>query len=515
MRDGDVVAAHLEDAAHYPGGHARGVAYPRTETDVARLLGSTSAVLPVGAQSSLTGGATPFGDLLISTARLSRIVSASASRITAEAGATLDAVQHALRPFDAAYPPAPTFTGATAGGSVATNAAGAATFKYGSTRDWVDALTVVLASGDVLDIPRGRWHAGPAGFELHGSTGTILVPIPGYRMPDVPKRSAGYHAAPGMDLIDLFIGSEGTLGIITSVTFRALSPAPVVALALIFCPSDAVAFELTTQLRAAARATWAAPGSGIDMCAIEYMDDRSLGRVRAAGDLDSLDVRIPDGVAAALLVQLELPAGTSAASAYDEIAGALSPGSRDSGLIRFCRLLDAHRLLDTTELAAPGDAHRQDQLVRFRERVPSRVNQLVGAAKRDVDARIEKTAADMIVPFDRFAGMMQRYRDGFAARGLDFAIWGHISDGNVHPNVIPRSYDDVVRGKEAILELGRAVADLGGCPLAEHGVGRNPVKQALLRQLYGDVGVESMRAVKRALDPMGKLAPGVIFPPGY
>ena len=94
----------------------------------------------------------------------------------------------------------------------------------------------------------------------------------------------------------------------------------------------------------------------------------------------------------------------------------------------------------------------------------------------------------MIVPFDRFGEMMAIYRDGYNRRGLDFAIWGHISDGNVHPNVIPRTYDDVVAGREVILEFGRAVARLGGCPLAEHGVGRSRIKQALLRQLYGDAG---------------------------
>jgi D-lactate dehydrogenase (cytochrome) len=117
----------------------------------------------------------------------------------------------------------------------------------------------------------------------------------------------------------------------------------------------------------------------------------------------------------------------------------------------------------------------------------------------------------MIVPFDRFGEMMQIYRDGYNRRGLDFAIWGHISDGNVHPNVIPRTYDDVIAGREAILEFGRAVARIDGCPLAEHGVGRSAMKQALLRQLYGDAAIEEMRAIKNALDPGGKLAPGVIF----
>jgi D-lactate dehydrogenase (cytochrome) len=117
----------------------------------------------------------------------------------------------------------------------------------------------------------------------------------------------------------------------------------------------------------------------------------------------------------------------------------------------------------------------------------------------------------MIVPFEHFGAMLRHYREGYRRRGLDFAIWGHISDGNVHPNVIPRSYDDVVAGREAILEFGREVARLGGCPLAEHGVGRSSVKQALLEQLYGQAGLDEMRAIKRVLDPESKLAPGVIF----
>ena len=86
-----------------------------------------------------------------------------------------------------------------------------------------------------------------------------------------------------------------------------------------------------------------------------------------------------------------------------------------------------------------------------------------------------------------------------------------LSDGNLHPNVIPRSLDDVTAGKAAILEFGREAIRLGGAPLAEHGVGRNPVKQQLLELLYGKDGVDQMRAVKRALDPDWKLAPGVLF----
>ena len=160
----------------------------------------------------------------------------------------------------------------------------------------------------------------------------------------------------------------------------------------------------------------------------------------------------------------------------------------------------------------PGDTPRLEQFLALREAAPTGANRRVGDAKRDVDARIEKTAADMIVPFGHLAEMMRIYRDGYRRRGLDFAIWGHVSDGNLHPNVLPRTYADVAAGKDAVLEFGREAARLGGCPLAEHGVGRSAVKQQLLRQMYGAAGIDEMRAIKKVLDPDGTLAPGVLFP---
>ena len=185
----------------------------------------------------------------------------------------------------------------------------------------------------------------------------------------------------------------------------------------------------------------------------------------------------------------------------DARGGTLITGGADEDRLGAC----GHRPLQRVVHRTPP------QLVR--EAVPAGVNRRVGIAKRDIDPLIEKTAADMVVPAERFAEMMAIYRRGFESRGLDYAVWGHISDGNVHPNVIPRTADDAQRGCEAILELGRAVIGMGGCPLAEHGVGRNAAKQQLLRQLYGDAGIDAMRAVKLSLDPDGFLASGVIFPP--
>jgi D-lactate dehydrogenase (cytochrome) len=528
LTDAEIVAAHLEDAAHFPDGYATGVAFPRSEGEVAALVREAHTVLPIGAQSSVTGGATPRGDLVLSTARLDDVLHIGADRVRVGPGVSIAALQSALAAHGRFYPPAPTYTGAFAGGVVATNASGAATFKYGSTRDWVEALTVVLATGEVLDLARGEVRAHPDGyFELEHTPGAAgapelasasapqvtRVPVPTYRMPDVPKRSAGYFAAPEMDLIDLFIGAEGTLGVIVDITFRVLPRAPALAVALVPLASEAAAVALVGELRRAAQATWRTRDPrGLDIAAIENLDRRSVEILREDGADRKAGVVLPDDTDTVLLVQLELDPATSAARAYEEIGQALAPDAPDTPLVRFCRTLDRFGVLDRTELVLPDQGARRQQLFDLREAVPAGVNRRVAEAKRRTGQPVEKTAADMIVPFEHFGDMLAVYHEGFRRRGLDYAIWGHISDGNVHPNVIPRTLEDVRLGQQAILEFGRAVVARGGSPLAEHGVGRSPIKQALLRLLYGERGLEEMRAVKRALDPAGKLAPGVLFP---
>jgi len=509
----EAVARHLEDAAHFPGGHADAVARPRSEAEVSALVGASARVLTVGAHSSVTGGATPDGGLVLSTERLTTIHESGQGQIRVGAGVPLDTLQKLLHRGGRWYAPIPTFTGAFVGGVVSTNAAGAATFKYGATRAWVDGLTVVLACGDVLDLERGAVIAHPEhGFEIVCLHGTRHVHPGTYRMPAVPKCSAGYFAAPGMDLVDLFIGSEGTLGVIVDATLRVLPEPPAIALALVPVPSEATAIALVDDLRRASALTWRnRDRRGIDVSAIEHLDRRCLELLREDGADRRNNIGIREDAELVLIVQLELPAGMDAAHAYADVSGVFLPEAPDSPLVRFCRLLAHHGVFDDTELALPGDETRAAQFLAFREAAPTGVNRRVGDAKRLVDARIEKTAADMIVPFDRFGEMMRGYREGYARRGLDYAIWGHISDGNVHPNVIPKTYADVVAGRDAILEFGREVAALGGCPLAEHGVGRSAIKQALLRQLYGDAAIGEMRAIKTALDPDWKLAPGVIF----
>lgn len=513
ITDPDVVTRHLEDAAHFPGGHAQAVARPSTEGEVAALVSGSPLVLPIGAQSSLTGGATPHGGFILLTDRLTHVELLSDGRVRAGAGVPLSVLQDTLARAHRWYPPVPTFTGAFVGGVIATNAAGAATFKYGPTRPWVQALTIVLACGCVLDLERGAAITTRAkGWTIACAHGDRSIRPGSYRMPAVAKCSAGYFAADPMDLIDLFIGSEGTLGVITEATLNTRPEPPALAMAVVTTTSEAAALALTRELRADAQNTWAEKDPrGLDISAIEHMDRRCIEIVREDEADRRNEVLLPADAEVVLFVHIELPAGSSPASLYEEVAAALGPMAPDTPMTRFCRVLDRHGVIDRAELAMPGDKARLEQLLALREAAPAGVNRRVGNAKRDIDPRIEKTAADMIVPFESLEEMIAIYRKGFASRGLDCAIWGHISDGNLHPNVLPRSFDDVTKGKAAILEFGRDALRLGGCPLAEHGVGRNPIKQQLLENMYGAAGIDEMRAIRNALDPNGVLAPGVLF----
>ena len=490
-RNEAIVSSFLSDAAHVPGGFAAGVAFPRNEAEVASLVSHTSRVLPVGAQSSLTGGATPRGEVVLSTRALTEIGNPSDTCIRVSAGVPLNMLQRTLAAVGLYYPPLPTYDGAFVGGTIATNAAGAATFKHGSTRRWVQAATIVLANGDVLDVARGETVASSAGwFEIESTSGQVLpVPVPGYSMPDVPKLSAGYYARPGMDLIDLFIGAEGTLGVVLEATLKVV-PRPRRAAALIRCADDRQAVALTAMLRREATSAWNGRGP-LDVAAIEYMDAHALRAVPDEAFARAGVARV-SGQSVMLLVQLEVGA--------DE----------DPALTRLQNVLAAQGLDDDPHMALPGDDRGAERLFNLREAVPSSVNAIV-ATTQHAHPEVEKTAGDMVVPFDKLAESIDLYRTTLAHRGLDYAIWGHVSDGNLHPNVVPRSFDDVRRGREAILEMARGVIALGGAPLAEHGVGRSALKQQLLRELYGQKGIDEMRAVKRALDPEWKLSPGVLF----
>ena len=483
-RDLDVVQSFLSDAAHVPGGTADGVVFPESVEEIAAVVASAAHILPVGAQSSLTGGATPRGDLVLSTRRMTYIGEPEGESVRVGAGVPLAELHRFLGARNLYYPPAPTYDGAFVGGTIATNAAGPATFRYGVTRDWVQEITVVLADGSILDIRRGDVRASDDGvFEIEtAQRGVVLVPMPTYTVPThLPKLSAGYFTAPHCDLIDLFIGSEGTLGVVAQATLR-VKRRPLRLVALATCESEAQAIRLSADLA----------HSALQVAAIEYLDANSLQLLDEA-TFARAGLRRPAPRATMILVQVE------------------TEGDLDTPLAQFELIVERNRLAIDPVIALPDEERTAARLFELREAVPAAVNARVGAAKAHINEGIQKTAGDFIVPAASIDRALALYRDAFERRGLQYAIWGHISDGNLHPNLLPRSLEDVEQGRDALREMAHGVMSLGGAPLAEHGVGRNPLKQMFLRELYGDSGIEQMRVVKRALDPDGTLAAGVLF----
>src|SRR5207244_3621838 len=174
------------------------------------------------------GGRIPFSGTVLTTDKLSQIKSLvhdqPGGSAIAEAGVRLSDFQRFVECENLFYPPDPTERSCFLGGTVATNASGARTFKYGPTRNHIERLKIAFATGDVIDLRRAELYADTNGtITIPLSSGRLIrATLPTYQMPHVRKHASGYHVAPRMDVIDLFIGSEGTLGVIMEVEAKLL-----------------------------------------------------------------------------------------------------------------------------------------------------------------------------------------------------------------------------------------------------------------------------------------------------
>ena len=510
--DPDVLDPLNSDAAAMHGKGASGLIEPRNEAELARWL-RENPLVPVivqGALTSLSAGATPDRDVVISTRKLATLqVDVERRVVVAEAGVVLANLQEALAAQGLWYPPAPTHDGASIGGNVATNAAGAATFKHGSTRDWIQRLRMVLRNGDTIEVRRGQMQVGPGDrVRLHG-TQELVVEIPQYVTPNVRKISAGYFVRAPMDFLDLLIGAEGTLGIVTEVEARVL-PKPKVLTGLVFFGTTERAIEFVLQMRERSLRTRASAGGvGIDVRSIEFFDHRCLELLRDDGKLSEHGVTVPEDAGACLLFEQELGEEYDTERVMAELAG--EEGGQGA-VAELMALLQEFDVVETCELAMPEQTRRQKQLAAMREAVPLRLSDWLKQQQR-VDAGVHKAGGDMIVPMERFAEMIACYGEAFGKRGIDVVVFGHISDGNVHPNALPRDAEQTLAAKEALLELASIAKAMGGCPLSEHGVGKHPLKKTMLAQFWGPEVIGMMRTIKRSFDPSWTLNRGVFFDP--
>jgi len=467
--DPDVIDGFLRDAAGYGEGAADAVVAPRSLEQVVAVMERAhrerKAVTVSGAGTGLCAGRVPISGIILDTSQLKHIRPVVGNALVAGAGATLADVCDAAEAAGWLYPVDPTERSCAIGATVVNNSSGARTYKYGPTRDYVERIQCVLADGTVLDVRRGDRVATGGVLTVDTKSGPIDVPVPEIQQPACSKNAAGFASGSELDLVDLLVGSEGTLCVVTEVELR-LVPVPDDVLGLLaFFTDDSV---LLTSVEAFRRA--AAP---LDVCAVEYLDRRALELVR--------DVfgNVPPG-ASALYVELEVHGDQDP---FDHLEGYVD---------------------DADDVWVASSPAERKEIREVRHAVPAQFNELVARSG------FPKLGTDLAVPQDRFREMFAFYYDELEALGAQFAVWGHIGDAHLHCNVLRTSADEAARSDALYGKFVDKCLDLGGTVSAEHGIGKRKV--GYLRKMYGTEGIDQMLAAKLALDPLGLLGRGTLFP---
>lgn len=382
------------------------------------------------------------------------------------------------------FPPDPTESTCSLGGMASCNASGARSFLYGSVRGHIVGLRLVLGDGNVVALRRGETMAQGRNLTLQCESGkTIALELPRYQMPET-KNASGYYMADDMDAIDLFIGADGTLGIITELTIATMAlPQEIWGVSCFFDTEDK-ALEFVMALR----------GHGHHLAAVEYFDPNALAVLRhqkSVGTAFKQLPHIPDHYHACVFCELHCDTGAVAQETLFAIGDTMETVGGDS-----------HH---TWVAGNQGDLHL---LQFFRHAVPESVNMMVDERKKQAPI-ITKLGSDMSVPDRELKAVFTLYQSTLAEAELEYAIWGHIGDNHLHVNILPRTAEEFYKGKGLFKLWAKETTAMGGAVSAEHGVGK--LKADFLTIMYGAEGIGQMQALKSALDPQHILNLGNLF----
>ncbi|WP_182358243.1 FAD-binding oxidoreductase [Tomitella gaofuii] len=437
LTDPDTTAGYRQDWAQQPdAGSPVAVVRATCTEDVQAVMRWSDAhgvpVVPRGAGTGLSGGSSAVdGCVVLSLERMRAITVDPATRTAVVQPGLLNAeVKKAVAEYGLWYPPDPSsYEICSIGGNIATNAGGLCCVKYGVTTDYVLGLHVVLADG-------------------------TLVRLGGPRLKDVA----------GLSLTKLFVGSEGTLGVVTEITVRLIPRQdPAVTMVATFA-----------SLRAAADAVLAITRS-MRPAMLEFMDKVSIGACE-----DYLRMDLDRDAEAMLIAQSDAPGGHAAAE-LDRMVAACT----DSG---------------ATEVFHTDDADEGEAFCAARR-----------AAFPAVAALGDLLFEDVGVPMTRLPELVTGIADIAARRDVTIAVVAHAGDGNTHPLIVSDAHDSAVaaRAEQAFGEVIELALSMGGTITGEHGIGR--MKKAWLPQYLGADEMELNRRIKTALDPQGLLNPGAVF----
>jgi D-lactate dehydrogenase (cytochrome) len=496
----------LYDESRFTSGIPDKVFFPQTLEDILTVVrdcsGSRTPLTVIGGKTGITGGCVPIdGCVALCFSDMNKILSVGVTRdgspmLLCEPGITLEKIAGFLEdprawPYPVSgtelldgrqwfYPPDPTEMTAQLGGTVATNASGARSFRFGSTRSYVESLLLVLANGETLSLKRGDCSEQGGFFAIaadHDST--LSIPAATYRR-GPQKNASGYFASDNMDLIDLFTGSEGTLAIFSCVGIRLL-PKPEFVAGLSFFPSRDAAFGFASFLRDQKR-----------VFAIEYFDESALRFLESAKKELPFDLpKIPWDKKNAVYWEYGEEEGDPFEDQLDKWEEALAG--------RGSSFQDTWSGFDQREKAV---------LKTIRHGVPEAVNSAIARYKRDCPD-IRKISTDTALPAVAFERVFGEYIAAIAASGLDHAVFGHLGDFHLHINLVPHTESQLAEALKLYEEMMRITVLAGGTISAEHGIGK--LKTKYLAMMYGNKAMAEMAAIKSALDPHWQLNRGTLF----
>lgn len=465
----EFVAPYLRDASNFSGGNAEEVVIPETSDElVAFLKNENRPVTIAGAGTGLTASRIPSGGIIVSLEQLNKIAEQDEGRVQVGPAVTLSELQNFLLPTDWFYPPNPTEAWASLGGTLASNASGSRSYKYGVTRDYVEEIELVLVDGRKTVLKRGTKITEPLRLE-DGSQ--ISFPDISYQSPEC-KNAAGYFVQPDMDWLDLFIGSDGTLGIFTKIVLRLLPrPADFVS-GILFFEEERSCWELIPKIKSF-------EGQKIAPCSLEYFDHNALERLK------SKHQNIPEHSKAALFFEQDV----AELKDYD-------PVMEDW----YAFLSEENIMLDNSWFAQ--GAKDIQKFHEFRHDVPVIINEENSRAGR------VKLGTDMAVPDKYFMPMMIFYQEILQTNGLDHVMFGHLGDNHVHINLLPEvSHRD--KAQQVYDQMIDQVLEWGGTVSAEHGIGK--LKKKYFAQMVGPKGLSDLKKIKNCLDPDSRLGSGNIL----
>ncbi|MCX7726609.1 MAG: FAD-binding oxidoreductase [Chitinispirillaceae bacterium] len=497
----------LRDESQLQGGIPQIVCLPRSEAEVKESIDEAIKrglkITLAGGRTGTTGGAVPYeeGGCLISFSEMNRIKSIEWDEekkraiLRCDPGVTLKSVRDFLEspysfkevkgreklfPASFFYPPDPTELTAQLGGTVATNASGARSFKFGPTRLYIAYLRVILSSGEILYLKRASSEKKEWDRTFTTQEGTVIrIPNLPYESPTL-KNSAGYYNKKEMEAIDLFIGSEGTLGAITEVGIY-LIPVTSFFSGLTFFNSTEEAFEFADFLRLEP-----------SVAAIEFFDKNSLLFMKEHEDrIPGRKLIIPNYAGAAILwdyIESEEKPFTSIVDQWEE------------------KLKDCNSSLEMT--VSGFDKNEKEALATFRHALPEIVNSIIAQNKRSYNP-IRKIGTDTAFDKDKFKEAYNKMINILDDSKLKYVVFGHLGDYHPHINIIPYSEAEFKRALDIYDELMSITISYNGTVSAEHGIGK--IKKKYFHKMYGEKNIKAMKMVKEALDPLWIFNPGNLF----